>query len=229
MKTKIAASLVFVGVAVLVAVAAYLTQLAPSAPGDSDPDAVVYSGRLDSYLAVAPAILRAGQTENISVSLFDGAEPAQGTVQLALMQDGVPVAQTNEFVQGVASVPLTVPALGDGDPGLSPGNTDYFPAPDAVLPTNLLSGLKNAGIRVDTLCVGGSGTCHYMRRFRYSDSSVDGADIDQYIYGLRNRPDDPEFGTLRRLFAKPRIPYVTNSNGTPVNQTGYQLSPTKTE
>ena len=66
MKTKIAASLVFVGVAVLVAVAAYLTQLAPSAPGDSDPDAVVYSGRLDSYLAVAPAILRAGQTENIS-------------------------------------------------------------------------------------------------------------------------------------------------------------------
>ena len=160
MKTKIAASLVFVGVAVLVAVAAYLTQLAPSAPGDSDPGAVVYSGRLDSYLAVAPAILRAGQTENISVSLFDGAEPAQGTVQLALMQDGVPVAQTNEFVQGVASVPLTVPALGDGDPGLSPGNTDYFPAPDAVLPTNLLSGLKNAGIRVDTLCVGGSGTCH---------------------------------------------------------------------
>ena len=54
MKTKIAASLVFVGVAVLVAVAAYLTQLAPSAPGDSDPGAVVYSGRLDSYLAVAP-------------------------------------------------------------------------------------------------------------------------------------------------------------------------------
>ena len=115
MKTKIAASLVFVGVAVLVAVAAYLTQLAPSAPGDSDPGAVVYSGRLDSYLAVAPAVLRAGQTENISVSLFDGAEPAQGAVQLTLMQDGVPVAQTTEFVQGVASVPLTVPALPAGD------------------------------------------------------------------------------------------------------------------
>ena len=114
MKTKIGASLVFVGVAVLVAVAAYLTQLAPSAPGDSDPDAVVYSGRLDSYLAVAPAILRAGQTENISVSLFDGAEPAQGDVRLALMQDGVAVAQTTEFVQGVASVPLTVPALPAG-------------------------------------------------------------------------------------------------------------------
>ena len=114
MKTKIAASLVFVGVAVLVAVAAYLTQLAPSAPGDSEPDAVVYSGRLDSYLAVAPAILRAGQTENISVSLFDGAEPAQGTVQLALMQNGVPVAQTTEFVQGVASVPFPVPALPAG-------------------------------------------------------------------------------------------------------------------
>ncbi len=115
MKTKIAASLVFVGVAVLVAVAAYLTQLSPSPPGDSDPDAVVYSGRLDSYLAVAPAVLRAGQTENISVSLFDGAEPAQGAVRLALMQDGVPVAQTTELVQGAASVPFPVPALPSGD------------------------------------------------------------------------------------------------------------------
>ena len=47
-------------------------------------------------------------------------------------------------------------ALGDGDPGISLTNTDYFPQPyaDAFLPTNLLSGLKNAGIRVDTLCVG---------------------------------------------------------------------------
>ena len=47
-------------------------------------------------------------------------------------------------------------ALGDGDPGMSPSNTDYFPQPyaDAFLPTNLLSGLKKAGIRVDTLCVG---------------------------------------------------------------------------
>ena len=56
-----------------------------------------------------------GQTENISVSLFDGADPAQGAVRLALMQDGVPVAQTTEFVQGVASVPFTVPALPAGD------------------------------------------------------------------------------------------------------------------
>ena len=47
-------------------------------------------------------------------------------------------------------------ALGDGTPGTSPVNADYFPEPyaDAYLPTNLLSGLKNAGIRVDTLCVG---------------------------------------------------------------------------
>ena len=45
-------------------------------------------------------------------------------------------------------------ALGDGDPGASPLNTDYFPQPDAYLPTNLLSGLQKAGIRVDTLCTG---------------------------------------------------------------------------
>ena len=47
-------------------------------------------------------------------------------------------------------------ALGDGDPGVSPMNADDFPQPyaDAFLPTNLLSGLQKAGIRVDTLCVG---------------------------------------------------------------------------
>ena len=44
-------------------------------------------------------------------------------------------------------------ALGDGDPGMSWTNTDYFPQPDAYLPTNLLSGLKKAEIQVDTLCV----------------------------------------------------------------------------
>ena len=45
-------------------------------------------------------------------------------------------------------------ALGDGDPGMSWTNTDYFPQPDAYLPTNLLSGLKKAEIQVDALCVG---------------------------------------------------------------------------
>ena len=46
--------------------------------------------------------------------------------------------------------------LGDGEPGTSPESTDYFPQPyaDVLLPTNLLSGLKNAGIQVDTLCIG---------------------------------------------------------------------------
>ena len=46
-------------------------------------------------------------------------------------------------------------ALGDGEPGTSPVNADYFPEPyaDAFLPTNLLSGLKKAGIQVDTLCI----------------------------------------------------------------------------
>ena len=51
--------------------------------------------------------------------------------------------------------------LGDGHPGVSPMNADYFPPPDAgaILPTNLLSDLKNAGIQVDTLCVGNGRYC----------------------------------------------------------------------
>ena len=46
--------------------------------------------------------------------------------------------------------------LGGGDPGVFPTNKHYFRQPyaDANLPTNLLSGLNKAGIKVDTLCVG---------------------------------------------------------------------------
>ena len=60
-------------------------------------------------------------------------------------------------------------ALSDGDPGMSWTNADYFPQPDAFLPTNLLSGLQKAGIRVDTLCTGRDceirmGRCEWVKK-----------------------------------------------------------------
>lgn len=46
------------------------------------------SDKVDGYIALAPAVLRAGQTESVSVSLFDGQNPAKGTVFLELCGPG---------------------------------------------------------------------------------------------------------------------------------------------
>ena len=79
-------------------------------------------------------------------------------------------------------------ALGDGDPGMSLTNTDYFPQPDAYLPTNLLSGLKKAEIQVDTLCAGGD--CEdgmYRCNDRRPDITWFGSECSSPPAGLRGR------------------------------------------
>ena len=75
------------------------------------PGPIAYSREVDGYMVVAPEVLRSGQTHNISVSLFQGAEPAEGEVQLELSDpdSGGVVARTSLFVQGSGSVPLAVP------------------------------------------------------------------------------------------------------------------------
>ena len=40
-----------------------------------------------------------------------------------------------------------------------------------------------------------------MRKFRYSYSSVDRWDVDQYAYAFCNRPDGLKFGKLRPSYA----------------------------
>ena len=67
-------------------------------------------------MVVAPEVLRSGQTHNISVSLFQGAEPAEGTVRLELSDpdSGDVVARASLFVQGSGPVPLAVPPGADG-------------------------------------------------------------------------------------------------------------------
>ena len=69
---------------------------------------------MDGYLAVAPPEFRAGRTENVSVSLFHGSEPAQGTVRLTLLRGDSPVAEASAVVSGSGVVPLPVPADGGG-------------------------------------------------------------------------------------------------------------------
>src|SRR3990172_1039127 len=73
------------------------------------------AGPVDGYLAVAPRVLRAGQREVVSVSLFSGQRPATGAVRLALLKDGRPVAQASGTVEGKGEVALEVPRLSEGD------------------------------------------------------------------------------------------------------------------
>ena len=83
----------------------------PSPPDSVASEPGVNSEQLDSYMAVAPAVLRSGETESISVSLFVGLEPAPGAVRLQLTQNGNPVAEATEFVRGFSSIGLPVPEL----------------------------------------------------------------------------------------------------------------------
>ena len=68
------------------------------------------------YLAIAPRVLRAGQREAVSVSLFNDRQPVVGSVSLALLKDGRPVAQSSAQVHGRDKLALDVPArLAEGD------------------------------------------------------------------------------------------------------------------
>ena len=72
---------------------------------------VIASGMADGYMVLAPAVLRSGQTEHVSISLFSGNQPAAGDVQLALLREGSLVAEGNTFIKGTGPAPLTVPSL----------------------------------------------------------------------------------------------------------------------
>ena len=80
------------------------------------PGPIIYSAQVDGYMVVAPDVLQSGRTYNISVSLLDGAEPAEGTVRLELSEreSGRVVADASQFVQGTGIVALPVPSNAAG-------------------------------------------------------------------------------------------------------------------
>jgi CD109 antigen len=68
----------------------------------------------DGYVALVPSTLRSGHSENISLSLFKGNAPAEGTVRLKLTSNQRTVAETSAHVRGSGNVPLSVPRLTPG-------------------------------------------------------------------------------------------------------------------
>lgn len=72
------------------------------------------STNVDGYLVSAPATMRAGLSEGVTVSLFDGAAPARGEVTVILARGGEVVAEAKRTVNGSETIPLDISADADG-------------------------------------------------------------------------------------------------------------------
>ena len=87
----------------------------PTPTGVPTPGIVVEPGvKADSFVAVAPSTLRAGYTEQVSVSLFNGDQPASGNVRLSLLVGDTVVSTGSAYIEGVGSVELAVPRTAQG-------------------------------------------------------------------------------------------------------------------
>ena len=70
--------------------------------------------RPDSFVAVAPQVFRAGYTERVSVSLFNGDRPAQGVARVTLIDRSGPVASAEATVPGSGEIALPITQLAPG-------------------------------------------------------------------------------------------------------------------
>ncbi len=81
--------------------------------GDSSPP--VMGERVNSYVALAPRVLRAGETESVSLTLFFGAQLARSDVSVALTKDDAVVAEGSARIEGKGTVELAVPQGSSGE------------------------------------------------------------------------------------------------------------------
>jgi CD109 antigen len=79
----------------------------------------------DGYVAVAPRTMRTGQTERVSVSLFQGNSSGSDTVTVALVKDGKAIAQSQSVVSGRGSLDLAVPQVPAGEYQLTIAGKDF--------------------------------------------------------------------------------------------------------
>ena len=87
---------------------------AATVPGGG-PTVPLREGRADGYVAVAPRVLRAGQSETVSVALMDGRNLGSGAVKVALLRDGKQLAEASGAIRGRGELTLAVPKLPEGD------------------------------------------------------------------------------------------------------------------
>jgi CD109 antigen len=85
------------------------------------------SAEVDGYVALVPRVLRAGETESVSLSLFHGDRLTTATVQVALRQKDEPVLRTSARIKGKGTIDLQVPQFAKGEYEIvvnGPGFTD---------------------------------------------------------------------------------------------------------
>jgi CD109 antigen len=70
---------------------------------------------IDGYVALVPSILRSGEHEAVSLTLFSGDKLASGPAEVRLLQDGREVLSQSAEVQGKGTIEFDVPSLPDGD------------------------------------------------------------------------------------------------------------------
>ncbi len=96
-----------------------VTAIATTAPvptATPAPSILPVGNTIDSYLAVAPGTLRAGQTEKISITLFSGANLGSDSVKAALLDNnGQRVADIAGMIQGRGDLALALPKIADGN------------------------------------------------------------------------------------------------------------------
>jgi CD109 antigen len=73
------------------------------------------AAEVDGYVALVPRVLRPGETESVSLSLFRGDRLTSADVQVAIRQNGKPILETSARVKGKGTVELQVPELAKGD------------------------------------------------------------------------------------------------------------------
>lgn len=69
----------------------------------------------ESYMAVIPEVLHSGQTEELSMALFQGDELVSGDVEVTLLSDGEEILRVEKKVDGMGTISLEIPDIEDGD------------------------------------------------------------------------------------------------------------------
>lgn len=91
---------------VAVLIVALLVAILPACTPDAE---------ADNYVAIVPKVLHAGSQAAISLTLFAGAEPASGRVEVTLLKDGESLVQASERIKGKGRVEFEVPNVAEGE------------------------------------------------------------------------------------------------------------------
>ncbi len=76
-------------------------------------------GGVDGYVALVPRVLRAGETESVSLTLFNGRQLADGMVRVKLSQKDAPTLESTARIDGKGTVQIDIPLGATGEYGVT--------------------------------------------------------------------------------------------------------------